>query len=211
MNDGYGLCLNKWALDKDIKTELGLLIIISSLCAEKGYCFASNQYLSEIFDLPENTISLKIKKLEEKGYIKIIYEKRGCEITKRYIRIEKNQIDDLKKFNSTILKNSKDNNININNININIYRHYENIFSRTLNAIEYETMTNWLKDKTPEEIIEAINETAKANVDNIKYVEKVLYSKRKRKNPEWFNKTIESEELEPDKDFQDFLKEFRNE
>ena len=96
--------------------------------------------------------------------------------------------------------------------NNNIYTHYENIFCRTLNAIEYQTMTNWLKDKTEEEIIKAIDETAKSNVDNIKYVEKVLYSKRKRNNnPEWFNKTIETEELEPDKDFQDFIKEFRNE
>ena len=119
MEDGYAVCLNKWALDKEIKTELGLLIIISSLCAEKGYCYASNKFLADLFEAPENTISLKIKKLEEKGYIKIDYEKRGCEVLKRYIRIEKNQIDDLKKINSTILKKSKEKNISIKNTSIN--------------------------------------------------------------------------------------------
>lgn len=120
MNNGYAFCSNRWALDKDIKTELGLLIIISSLCAEKGYCFASNKYLGDIFGLPENTISIKIKKLEEKGYIKVEYEKRGWEITKRYIRIENFQMDDLKKIKQTILENSKDNNTSINNIKENI-------------------------------------------------------------------------------------------
>ena len=32
MDQGYSICLNIWALDKDIKSELGLLLIISSLC-----------------------------------------------------------------------------------------------------------------------------------------------------------------------------------
>lgn len=63
MQEGYSICFNEWALDKEIKNELGLLLIISSLCAEKGYCFASNKYLSQLFDVPEQTISRKIKLL----------------------------------------------------------------------------------------------------------------------------------------------------
>ena len=51
MEDGYSLCLNKWALDKTIKNELGLLLIISSLTAEKGYCYASNGYLAKQFNI----------------------------------------------------------------------------------------------------------------------------------------------------------------
>ena len=61
MENGYALCLNEWALDKSIKNELGLLLIISSLCAEKGYCYASNKYLAEIFDTNEVVICRKIK------------------------------------------------------------------------------------------------------------------------------------------------------
>lgn len=120
MNQGYSICFNEWALDKDIKNELGLLMIISSLCAEKGYCYASNKYLGELFDLPEQTISRKIKILQEKKYITIEYEKRGCEVIERRLRLTKLLTDDYQKCESTINKNVKENNIIVNNINNNI-------------------------------------------------------------------------------------------
>lgn len=75
--------------------------------------------------------------------------------------------------------NENDNeNINTNNI----YNYYESIFGRTLNSIEYEMLTKWLEDKTFEQIKKAIDETAKSNIDNLKYVEKVLYSTIKKEN-----------------------------
>ena len=88
MKDGYSICFNQWALDKDIKNELNLLLIISSLCAEKGYCFASNKYLADLFEITETSISTKLKKLSDKGYIVITYKKRGCEVISREIRIK---------------------------------------------------------------------------------------------------------------------------
>ena len=115
MNKGYALCLNEWALDKEIKNELGLLLIISSLCAEKGYCWANNEYFAGLFEIDESTISRKLKILERKKYIIVEYEKRGCEIISRKIRLTKMSTDDLQKYQSTIDKNVKDNNIIINN------------------------------------------------------------------------------------------------
>ena len=124
MYEGYSLCLNRWALDNSIKNELGLLLIISSLCAENGYCYASNKYLAELFDTNEISISRKIKKLERKKYIIIEYEKRGCEVISREIRLTKMLTDDYQKRQSTINKNVKENNISNNikkeNNNINI-------------------------------------------------------------------------------------------
>ena len=198
--------------DDNLKDKSKLLYgEITSLTQKDGICYASNRYFANLYGVSLTTISLLIKELIENGYIEseIIYKDNTKEIQNRYLRILKGGY--LRNLKEGIKENLKDNNINNNNINNNIYRHYENIFSRTLNAIEYETMTNWLKDKTVDEIINAINETAKSNIDNIKYVEKVLYSKRKKKTPEWFNKTIESEEIEQDQDFQNFIKEFRNE
>lgn len=123
MENGYAMCLNKWALDKEIKDELGLLVIISSLCAEKGYCYASNEYFANLFNISQETVSRKIKLLEKKNYITIEYEKRGCEIKKRYLRLTNISIDDYQKNQSTIDENVKENNISINNtsINNNIY------------------------------------------------------------------------------------------
>ena len=137
MENGYAICFNEWALDKDIKNELGLLIIISSLSAEKGYCFASNKYLSELFDIEEETISRKLSKLVSKDYITIDYEKRGCEIVDRKIRLTKISIHDCQKYQSTIDKKIKDNNININNTSNNkkeIYK--ERNINPTLEEIE---------------------------------------------------------------------------
>lgn len=114
-NNGYAICFNKWALDKSIKDELGLLLIISSLCAENGYCFASNEYFANLFDISQETVSRKIKLLERKNYIKIEYDKRGCEIKGRYIRLTNMSIDDYQICQSTIDENVKDNNTSINN------------------------------------------------------------------------------------------------
>ena len=119
MENGYSICLNEWALDKEIKNELGLLLIISSLTAEKGYCYASNEYLASLFETTETTISKKIKLLETKQYIKINYRKRGCEIISREIRLSKKEIDDCQKRKSTIVENNKENNTSTNNKEIN--------------------------------------------------------------------------------------------
>ena len=127
MNEGgYSICLNKWALDKDISSELGLLLIISSLCAEKGYCWAGNKYFAELFNINEVSASRKIKKLEAKKYIKLEYKKRGCEVVERRIyvnlgnsRLTKMLTDDYQICKSTINKNVKENNTSINITNKN--------------------------------------------------------------------------------------------
>ena len=144
MEEGYSMCLNRWALDKDIKDELGLLLIISSLCAEKGYCFASNQYLAQLFDISEVSVSRKIKKLEEKNYITIEYTKRGCEIVDRHIRLTNLITDDYQKCKSTINKNVKENNISNNNININIK---ENTKRKDLGKPTLEDIQSYIRDK----------------------------------------------------------------
>lgn len=121
MSNGYSICFNEWALDKDIKEELGLLLIISSLTAEKGYCYASNDYLAELFDTNVFTISRKIKILEEKKYIEIEYGKKGCLVTSRKIRLTKIATAIDEKRNRTIDEKRKENNIsNFNIISNNI-------------------------------------------------------------------------------------------
>lgn len=124
MYEGYSLCLNRWALDKDLSKDLSLLLIISSLCAENGYCYASNKYLAELFDINEVSVSRKIKRLERKKHITVEYEKRGSEVISRKIRLTEMLIDGYQKGKSTINRNVKENIISnnikkeTNNINI---------------------------------------------------------------------------------------------
>lgn len=112
IEDGYSICLNEWALDPSIKNEIQLLLIISSLVAKTGVCFAKNRYFAELFCEHEKSISRKIKKLQDKGYITVTYTKRGCEIKERQIRVTKLLPDDPQNCYPTIHKNVEGN-INI--------------------------------------------------------------------------------------------------
>lgn len=126
MINGYSICFNEWALDKDIKNELGLLMIISSLCAANGYCYAKNSTLAELFDIDEVSVSRKIKNLEQKGYISIEYKKVGYMVVQRNIRLTKMLTADKQKYQPPVNKNVKYNNTNINNTNIIKYKKFEN-------------------------------------------------------------------------------------
>ena len=179
MDQGYSICLNIWALDKDIKSELGLLLIISSLCAEKGYCFASNQYLANLFDITDVSVSTKIKKLEQKGYISIEYEYRGCEVVSRKIRLKNILIDDLKNFKSTIKENFKDNNTSIknniidNNKGEEIFDYYQQEIGQ-LTPRQYETLNTYIDKLDPLLIKEAINISVDNGAKNMNYLKAVL-------------------------------------
>ena len=206
MNNGYSICLNRWALDKDIKNDLGLLLIISSLCAEKGYCFASNNYLAKLFDITEVSVSSKIKKLEKKGYIQVDYEKRGCEILSREIRLKNILTDDYNFFKSTIKENFKDNNISINNKSINnIYNKYGTYQRIKLTDKEYNKLVDEFGEEFIKKQIELLDEYIESNNNKNKYTNFNLVLRKsirdnwfnKNKNiPEWFNKDIKESELD---------------
>lgn len=191
MEDGYSICFNEWALDKDIKDELGLLLIISSLTAEKGYCYASNDYLAKIFKTSVVTISRKIKILEEKKYIEIEYEKKGCLVISRKIRLTKMLTAINKNVNRTINKNVKENNIsNINNTSINnnnynyiynnssssdeIINFIENNFGRTLSSYEFEKINCWLNEFNSDIVKHAIELSILNNKRTFAYIEGIL-------------------------------------
>ena len=87
MNNGYAICFNSWLLDKRIENELRLLLLLSSLSAKEGYCFASNDYLGEKLNKSTDTISAGITKLRKLGYIEVENEKFGSVIVNRKIRL----------------------------------------------------------------------------------------------------------------------------
>jgi len=129
MINGYGICLNEWLEDESIKTELRLLIKISSLTAEKGFCYASNGFFADYFNTSDVTISKQIKKLEKLNYIEIEYQRRGAEVLKRFIRLKKTLTDDYQKLKPTIKENFKENITSINTISNNKEKIKENLLS----------------------------------------------------------------------------------
>jgi DNA-binding PadR family transcriptional regulator len=110
--------------DKELKPNEKLLYgLISSLINSEGYCYASNKYLSEKINISEVNISKTLKKMEQKGYIAIVYVKDGAIVKSRKIYIDERLSQTItaiiKNDNGAIITNDKDINITIQGINNN--------------------------------------------------------------------------------------------
>ena len=58
--------------DNDISPNAKLLYgEITSLCNQKGYCWATNEYFSSLYGVSDRTIRTLLKQLSDKEYIKI--------------------------------------------------------------------------------------------------------------------------------------------
>lgn len=105
--------------DKDLPANAKLLYgEITALCNKNGCCWATNEYFANLYCVSKTTISLLIKKLIDKGYIKsqIIYKEGSKEILNRYLSIVNNPIEE--NLNTPIKENLKDNNTSINNTSL---------------------------------------------------------------------------------------------
>jgi DNA-binding Lrp family transcriptional regulator len=85
--------------DKSLKDKAKLLYgEITALCNDKGYCWASNTYFADLYDISRETVSRLIKNLVDSGYLinKIIYHDNSKEIKERrlYVVDTKKSIDE---------------------------------------------------------------------------------------------------------------------
>ena len=87
LNNGYAICFNSWLLDERIQNELRLLLLISSLSAKEGYCYASNEYLGEKLGKSKDWASSGVTKLKNLGYVEVELQKFGAVVTNRKIKI----------------------------------------------------------------------------------------------------------------------------
>lgn len=196
MTNGYSICLNEWALDKSIKSELGLLLIISGLTAEKGYCYASNEYFANLFKIDTTTVSRRIRKLNKKGYIKLEFKKEGNYIKSRKIRLAKTPISLGENANGSLGKNAigslgvnaKENSTSINNTKERITS--ENLlafeFLKTNYSIRFEQefqmkFSKLIKNK--KKFIEDFNSTVE--IEELKYEPRILFARLSKYARNW--------------------------
>lgn len=161
---GYGICFNEWLFDERIKSELALLIYISSLSAKNGYCFASNKHFADKFNVSQVTISRQISKLQKLNFISIKNKKVGSVIVTREITINKlkDKKHDYQKEQQPLTQtitavNKNDNGLYLyNNTSLN------NISSEQKNQTATETKTDTdkssFKNQTPPIEEKSINE-----------------------------------------------------
>lgn len=101
--------------DKSLRANSKLLYgEITALCNEKGYCWASNSYFADLYEVTKETISRWISELVDKGYLTVdlIYKDGTNQIINRYIRISHEPIDE--KINTPIDEKVKGNNTSTN-------------------------------------------------------------------------------------------------
>lgn len=100
MEENY-IKIPSWILSKDFTYGQKLLYgVINSLSNDKGYCYASNQYLAEILNTSKNTIANMLLVLKKNNLIKIEIERDAKkEIISRkifvlgYVKEESEEID----------------------------------------------------------------------------------------------------------------------
>ena len=95
--------------DENLKDKAKLLYgEITTLSDRNGYCYASNKYFAELYNVSTTTISLLIKDLIDNGYIesKLIYKEGSKEILNRYLKIIKEGY--LRNLKEGIKENLKD-------------------------------------------------------------------------------------------------------
>lgn len=216
--------------DKQLKPNEKLLYgEITSLATKTGECWASNNYFADLYEVEPETISRWIKDLKDRGYIttRIDYKEGTKEIEKRAIIIEggidkkiNRGIDE--KIKGGIDKKVKGNKQEVNNTRINkeetnkeekraLFEYLETQLGRLLNPLEYEIANSW--EDTPA-TRRTIDQAIKQGGRSVQYIQKIIASKPKAIVPEWFDK--EPEEPEPmdeadQKEWEEFIKEFRNE
>lgn len=93
--------------DKNLTSlERLLLIYILSLCKKYGYCWATNDFFSDRFNVGKQTISKSISSLSNYGYIVLKYDKKEKNNSKRKIMMSgvfKKRISDIQEnFNTSI-------------------------------------------------------------------------------------------------------------
>ena len=128
---------------------------ITALCNEKGYCWASNDYFSQLYGKSRITVSRWISELIQKGYINSEISKEDGNMRMLTPLLAKTIIPIIKNDNTPIIKNDKQNNTITNNtLNNNSYIYSSN--SRVKNKKKFIPPT-----------IEEVREYAKSRNSNV--------------------------------------------
>lgn len=125
LDQWYGIMPNRILFNKDLSDKEKLLFcFISSLCAEKWYCRATNEYMAEKMWVTDRTIREHISNLAKLWYITVNIE-NNTNRTIRISRVEENLLPPGRNLPTPQEENFHHNNINNNNTKENSLANFE--------------------------------------------------------------------------------------
>ena len=123
MNPNYYAIIPSVVRYSNMKPNTKLLYgEITALTNKKGYCFASNNYFAELYNVNKNTISLWIKELKDFGFIEVELLYKDKQVIERRIGITIISEGYHEKRGEAITKKGEDNITRINNTSISIIK-----------------------------------------------------------------------------------------
>ena len=84
--------------DRNLKPLARLLFAeITALCNKEGYCWASNQYFADLYEVDKTTVSGWIGQLKARGYltVQLQYKEGSKQILNRYMKINGEGVDEI--------------------------------------------------------------------------------------------------------------------
>lgn len=150
------------------------IIFLSYLMSFKeNISFDINKIANDLY-LKQDEVMIIFSSLVEKNLIKMIVNKDSG-IMKEYISIDSlydKLLSYILEVNETEEENTK---------STIVYEKIEEEFGRTLSPIEYEIIKGWLDSNISEELIlEALKEAVLNGVNNLKYIDRILFEWTKK-------------------------------
>ena len=157
---------------KSLDLNINLFIVLVFLINQEQSILYDYKKIAKNLYMDENDVLEALNLLKEKKLIKIDVKKNSIGIVEEYINID---IFYDKVF-LYILDEKKDN-----KQENNLYAIFEKEFGRTLSPIEYEILNGWKESGISEELIlEALKEAVFNGVNNLRYIDKILFEWNKK-------------------------------
>ncbi len=149
--------------------DLIILLQLFAFAKERIY-LPSTKALSLRTNFSENEVDNVIGKLLRRHFLQLTKNNDGYDLSLLIIHIL------AKESNSFSNNGAVNNNLKLNNSKRNIYRTFQQEFSRTLTPMELQTIGDWLdKDKfAPDMITLALQQAVNSQVFSLRYIEKIL-------------------------------------
>ena len=152
--------------DLDINEFIMLIYFLNS---NEKLIFDNKKISNDLF-MEQNEVLEIINSLIEKQYISIEMNKSNG-IIEEYISLDLF----FKKINACLIENDTNDNSS------DIYSKFEKEFGRTLSPVEYETISKWIENNIPLNLIEAaLKEAILSGVNSIRYIDKILFEWNKK-------------------------------